>query len=177
MEKKMQCGTRRFVVSLLVTVAVLSTVAGLLISRWGGDRGRQLQEQAVSGTQVSFTGRACPAGCVFLPMIAVNSGAGRQTSSEPLTAIDVFAHASAVCSDGSASPVAGARVTVTTDDDARSGVTDASGHARFEAVDEIVIVQIEWPAGYFPCPDSRPMVELPGGAGQVTFTASSPNYP
>lgn len=174
----MRYDTRKLAIVLLIAVAVLSTVIGVLISRRGGDRGRQLQEQPVSGTEVSVTQRTCPAGCAYLPMVAANAGTTQQSRSDAQTAaIDVVAQGHTACEANEARPVAGARITVVTDHDSRVGVTDAEGHALFEAANDAAVVQIEWPAGYLPCPDSRPIVELPSGAGEVTFTASAPAYP
>lgn len=110
----------------------------------------------------------------YLPMVAANTGLTRQArTTGPNTAISVIAEASASCKEGEMAPVTGARITVITDHGTRIGMTNESGYALFSAANEPVVIQIEWPAGFFPCPNSRPMVELPGGAGEVTFVATA----
>ncbi len=174
----MHIGKRRLTIVLLVAVAAISAVVGLLISRSGGERGRQLKEQAIQGTRIALVQRACQTGCVFIPLIVTNAGRTRQTnSSEAAAAINVLAQAGTSCDMGAVGPVAGARVTVITDHNTRVGVTDTDGRAFFEAADEAAVVQIEWPTGYFPCPNSRPVVEVPSGAGEVAFTATVSAYP
>lgn len=171
-------GKRRFIILLLIAVAVLSVIVGMLISRQGGERGRQLRETVVSGQPVSLSQQACPGGCVFVPLIARNAGRRAQASSNQQTnAIDVAAQVSPTCDGTVRGPVAGARVTVIAEAGTRVGVTGADGHALFEATSQAATVQIEWPAGYFPCPNSRPAAEFPTGAGRVVFTATSPGYP
>lgn len=45
---------RGFMAILLVAIAVFSALIGLVIGRSGGERGRQLMEETVSGEEVSF---------------------------------------------------------------------------------------------------------------------------
>jgi hypothetical protein len=170
---------KRVVALLVVAVAVFSVLIALLMNRSdGSERSRQLKEQAVVGKPVSLTQDVCGPGCVFLPMIAANAGPLRQAGPmAPEALITVVAQTSHVCQADAAVPVAGARITVVTDHGSRVNVTDAAGFALFEPADEPAVVQIEWPVGLLPCPNSRPMVELPSGAGEVKFMASAAAYP
>lgn len=109
---------------------------------------------------------------VYLPTMAVNLGSLRQAGpTTPNGMISVVAQAGLSCKDGETMPVTGARVTVVTAQGSVIGMTDESGYALFGATGGPTLVQIEWPAGFFPCPDSRPVVELPAGMGTVKFVA------
>ncbi len=48
---------RALLAALLIGIAVFSALIGLLIGRSGGERGRVMVEQAVSGSEVRFRGR------------------------------------------------------------------------------------------------------------------------
>ena len=173
-------GNHKRVVALgVVAVAGFSVLIVLLMNRSdGSERGRQLKEQTIVGKPVSLTQGVCGPGCVLLPMIAANAGhAGQAGPMVPEALITVVAETSNVCQASAAVPVAGARITVVTDHGSRVDVTDATGFVLFEPADEPAVVQIEWPAGLLPCPNSRPMVELPSGAGEVKFMAIAAAYP
>ncbi len=85
--------------------------------------------------------------------------------------IHVIASAALTCSTDEHSPVAGARVIVFTANGASAAFTGQTGEALFGAVQGPAYVQIEWPAGFIPCPNSPVTVELPNGSGEVTFSA------
>lgn len=109
---------------------------------------------------------------VYLPMIATSAGPAKKSSTNvPNAVISVAARAGLSCEDGETVPVNGARITVMTDHTSRIGLTDESGYALFTATTEPAVIQIEWPVGFLPCPNSRPVVELPDGVGEVEFTA------
>lgn len=111
---------------------------------------------------------------VYLPMIAANAGLTKQAdNNSPNAVISVVAQAGLSCKDGEMVPVTGARITVITDHSSRVGMTDEAGYALFSATSEPAVIQIEWPAGLLPCPNSRPMVELPTGTGEVEFLATT----
>ena len=169
---------KRIVLTVAAVVAAFSVLIGLLINRPSGERSRQLPQQVVVGRPISFTENDCERGCVFLPMVAANAGSTSQSGSiGPEAALTVMAQASDVCQAEEAVPVAGARITVVTDRDTRMSVTDSTGYLLFEPAGEPAVVQIEWPVGLLPCPNSRPMAELPTGAGDVKFLASPAAYP
>lgn len=171
-------GDRKRVLVLLIIVATFSVFISLLMSREESERGQQFQEATVSGKPASFTQRPCGGRCVFLPMIATKAGSTSQAGSIlPEAAITVVAQASHVCGSDSAVPVAGARITVVTGHDSRARVTDSAGYVVFEPTGSPAVVQIEWPVGLLPCLNSRPMAELPSGAGEVKFLASAAAYP
>ncbi len=109
---------------------------------------------------------------VYVPLVA--SGAGhinRGSASVPNATISVEARAGLSCEAEETVPVSGARITVIADDSSRVAMTDETGYALFSATVAPAVIQIEWPVGFLPCPNSRPIVELPSGAGQVQFTA------
>lgn len=114
---------------------------------------------------------------VYLPAVSVSSGlTSRSSSSTPNTAISVAAQAVLSCEDTSEPmPVSGARIIVITDHSSRIAMTDASGSVLFSASPEPAVIQIEWPVGLFPCPNSSPSVELPNGIGEVKFMAVAGN--
>lgn len=171
-------GDRKRVLILLTIVAAISVFIGLLINRGGSERGQQLEEVAVSGKPVSDTQRPCGGRCVFLPMVAASASSTNQAGVIlPETAITVMAQASNVCQADSAIPVAGARITVVTDNESHAHVTDSTGYVVFESTSSPAVVQIEWPVGLLPCPNSRPVVELESGVGEVKFLANTAAYP
>lgn len=49
-------GRRTLLAALLIGIAVFSALIGLLVGRSGGERGRELVEQSVSGSEVGFRG-------------------------------------------------------------------------------------------------------------------------
>ncbi|MBS1252415.1 MAG: hypothetical protein MAG451_01454 [Anaerolineales bacterium] len=136
-----------------------------------------LQQQAAADSGLA----AQPAGGahrVYLGMIAVDAGlTNRASTSAPQSAISVAARAVLSCdNDGDTTiPVGGARIMVITDHSSRTAFTDASGEALFSAAPEPAVIQIEWPVGLLPCPNSRPSTELPNGAGEVEFMALAQN--
>jgi len=171
---------KRIVLTVMAVVAAFSVLIGLLINRSSdsGERSRQLPQQVVVGRPISFTESDCGRGCVFLPMVAANAGSTSDPGPVgPEAALTVVAQASNVCQAEGAVPVAGARITVVTDHDSRVDVTDSAGYVLFEPAGSPAVVQIEWPVGLLPCPNSRPMVELASGAGDVKFLASPAAYP
>lgn len=85
--------------------------------------------------------------------------------------IHVVASATSTCGANESSPVAGARVIVFTPNGTFTAFTGQTGETLFGAVQGPAYVQIEWPAGFIPCPDSPITVELPDGTGDVTFSA------
>ena len=85
--------------------------------------------------------------------------------------IRVLANAALSCDAGEGSPVMGARVTVFTQNSVSMAFTNQVGEALFGAVQGPALVQIEWPAGLMPCPNSPITAELPSGVGEVTFLA------
>lgn len=114
----------------------------------------------------------------YLPVVTADAGLTKQThSGTPDAVISVVARAGVSCKAGETLPVTGARITVVTDHGSRIGLTNESGYAVFSAASEPAVIQIEWPAGLFPCPHSRPMAELPNGAGEVTFVAVTARSP
>ncbi len=126
---------------------------------------------ADSGLAAQPTGEAHR---VYLSMIAVDAGlTNRASTSAPQSAISVAARAVLSCDNqgGTPIPVSGARIMVITDHSSRTAFTDASGEALFSAASEPAVIQIEWPVGLIPCPNSRPSAELPHGAGEVEFMA------
>ena len=166
---------------LIFVVAIGSSLAGILIGEKGGDRRRQLKNagDVISGTSVSFTERTCARGCVYLPTVLANSGLiGRARGNVAKIGISVVAQASASCEKGKGTiPVDGARVIILTEDDRFIGQTNPKGYALFGATNKAATIHIEWPAGFFPCPNSRPVVELPSGFGAVKFAAQAAAYP
>ncbi|MFQ5856775.1 MAG: hypothetical protein ACE5LU_14165 [Anaerolineae bacterium] len=111
---------------------------------------------------------------VYLAMITVRtSPATRANTSAPNSAISVAARAGLSCEGGETVPVSGARIMVMTDHMTLIAMTDETGYALFSATTEPAVIQIEWPVGFLPCPNSRPIVELPNGAGEVEFTATA----
>lgn len=109
---------------------------------------------------------------MYLPMLAADVGSSsRSHTSTPNAAISVAAQSVLSCDTDEAMPVGGARITVVSDRASRVAMTDASGFVLFSATAAPAVIQIEWPAGYLPCPNSRPLVELPSGTGEVEFTA------
>lgn len=109
---------------------------------------------------------------VYLGLVAAGSGlANRFSTTGPSPTLSVTARAGLSCSDGETVPVRGARVTVVTDDSSRIATTDEAGNALFSATTDPAVVQIEWPIGFLPCPNSRPVIELPTGTGEVEFIA------
>lgn len=142
-----------------VLLAVVITIIGF---------GVTLQQASAEPTSEDGAG----AQRVFLPMIAADTNPGnRSSTNSPSAAISVAAHAAASCEDSVMLPVSGARITVAVDSSSRVAMTDVRGYALFSATAEPAIIQIEWPAGFLPCPDSRPAVELPNGTGEVRFKA------
>lgn len=85
--------------------------------------------------------------------------------------IHVVARAAPSCNADESTPVAGARVIVRTSSGAFTALTGQSGEALFGGVQGPAYVQIEWPAGFIPCPNSPITVELPDGTGEVNFSA------
>lgn len=171
---------KRIVLTVVAVVAAFSVLIGLLINRSNdsGERSRQTPQHVVVGRPVSLTESDCGRGCVFLPVVAANAGSTSETGSVgPEAALTVVAQASNVCQAEGAVPVAGARITVVTDRDTQMSVTDSAGLVLFEPAGKPAVVQIEWPVGLLPCPNSRPMVELASGAGEVKFLASPAAYP
>lgn len=109
---------------------------------------------------------------VYLALVSAGSGpANRAVPATRDGAISVTARAGLSCSDGETVPVRGARITVITDESSRIAMTDETGNVLFSATAEPAVVQIEWPVGFLPCPNSRPVVELPAGTGEVEFIA------
>jgi len=109
---------------------------------------------------------------VYLAMVTARSGeANRASTSMPNATIGVGARAGLSCDDGETVPVGGARITVVTDEGPRIAMTDETGYALFTATMQPAVVQIEWPVGFLPCPNSPPIVELPSGTGEVEFMA------
>lgn len=108
---------------------------------------------------------------VYLAMVTVAGPASQAGNSTPNAAISVAARAGLSCDGDETVPVGGARITVITDHSSRIAMTDATGYALFTATAKPAVIQIEWPVGFLPCPNSRPVVELPGGAGAVEFMA------
>lgn len=109
---------------------------------------------------------------VYLGLVATGSGLANQVNTTgPSPTLSVTARAGLSCSDGETVPVRGARVTVITDDSSRIAVTDEAGSVLFSATTDPAVIQIEWPVGFLPCPNSRPVVELPTGTGEVEFIA------
>ena len=109
---------------------------------------------------------------VYLAMVAAGTNqANRASTSSPNATISVEARAGLSCGEGESVPVRGARITVVTDHSRRVALTDDTGFALFSATSEPAVIQIEWPVGFLPCPNSRPIVELPSGTGEVQFTA------
>ncbi|MFQ5592831.1 MAG: hypothetical protein ACE5HA_01645 [Anaerolineae bacterium] len=109
---------------------------------------------------------------VYLGLVAAGSGlANRVSTTSPNPTLSVTARAGLSCSDDETVPVRGARVTVITDDSSRIAMTDEAGNVLFSATTDPTVIQIEWPIGFLPCPNSRPYVELPAGTGEVEFVA------
>jgi hypothetical protein len=113
---------------------------------------------------------------VYLSMVAINARqTARASAIVPDATITVAAQVSQSCKPGTSAPVSGARITVITSNFSTTTTTNATGHATFGATGVPARVQIEWPAGLFPCPNSQPTVELPDGSGAVDFVAQA--YP
>ena len=109
---------------------------------------------------------------VYLGLVTAGSGlANRVSTTGPSPTLSVTARAGLSCSDEETVPVRGARITVITDSSSRIAMTDEAGNVLFSATTEPAVIQIEWPVGFLPCPNSRPYVELPAGAGEVEFIA------
>lgn len=126
------------------------------------------QAAAEPGPQESADGQRR----VYLAMITLGAGSTQpDPGNTPNAAINVVARAGLTCGGEETIPVTGARVTVVTDGSSRVAMTDDTGQVVFGAASGPAMIQIEWPAGLFPCPNSRPMVELPNGFGEVEFAA------
>ncbi len=110
---------------------------------------------------------------VYLAMVTVAGPASQASNSTPNAGISVAARAGLSCDGGETVPVSGARITVITDHTSQIAMTDATGYALFTATAEPAVIQIEWPVGFLPCPNSRPIVELPNGSGEVRFMAAA----
>jgi hypothetical protein len=111
---------------------------------------------------------------VYLPIVAVNvSSSEPTTTTSPSEIINVTARSSQSCQAGETQPVIGARITVISNQMSRVAMTDERGLALFSATTGPAVIQVEWPAGFLPCPHSRPIVELPAGTGEVEFLARS----
>jgi len=95
-------------------------------------------------------------------------GNGAQASA---AGIHVVANAAETCGADQSSPVAGARVIVFTQNGTSMALTNQTGEVLFGAVQGPAYVQIEWPVGFIPCPNSPITVELPNGTGEVAFSA------
>ena len=109
---------------------------------------------------------------VYLAMISAGIRATEpQTTTSPATTIRVVAQAGQSCTADEWMPVYGARILLRGGRISQMATTDPMGQALFSATTEPAILQIEWPAGMLPCPNSQPIVELPAGAGEVTFLA------
>lgn len=110
----------------------------------------------------------------YLSMVTVDAGpSDRASNNVPDAVISVAAWVVSSCQDHNdvRTPVKGARITVITEESPLVDFTDMSGRALFSATTEPAVVQLEWPVGFLPCPNSRPLVELPNGAGDVEFFA------
>lgn len=143
------------------TLALLITIAGLILF---------FQPAAAQPGRSSDTAEGQHR--VYLGLVAAGSGlANRVSTTGPSPALSVSARAGLSCSDGETVPVRGARVTVITDDSSRIAMTDEAGNVLFSASTDPAVIQIEWPVGFLPCPNSQPVVELPAGTGEVEFIA------
>lgn len=89
----------------------------------------------------------------------------------PSSGIHVAALAALTCEPGEGSPVMGARITLITENGISMALTSQTGEALFSATSGSAVVQIEWPVGLVPCPNSTVSAELPAGAGEVQFVA------
>lgn len=83
-------------------------------------------------------------------------------------------HVSAALSDGT--PLPGARITGIY---SMAGnrtyivqrVTDDAGHATLPGSRRDIVIEVQYPAGFLPCPDSPPRTLAPPGTAQVKFVA------
>ena len=161
--------TTKLILAVVIAGLTMSCVLSQVLAMSVTDPSLERQSEMPSHSDSPGTNR------VYLGMIITGSNQAHETTNNlPASTLRVLANAGTTCENVEQPPVSGARITVISGGHASVLMTDNQGFVQFSGLSEPTVVQIEWPQGLFPCPNSRPSLELPVGTGEVTFNAIAP---